>query len=83
MTTGAVEASFSPGIGYGLTFNPTQWYAAGVDLYLSIDPGPGQRVSGAIMAKLIGGWFRVGLARDFVSAGKKCTRIPIGVGLDF
>ena len=42
LSTSQFSGGVSPGIGYGLTYEPDQWYAAGVDLYASLRLGQGQ-----------------------------------------
>jgi opacity protein-like surface antigen len=43
LKTSEFSGGVSPGIGYGLTYAPDQWYAAGVDLYASLRLGQGQQ----------------------------------------
>jgi opacity protein-like surface antigen len=42
LKTSEFSGGVSPGIGYGLTYEPDQWYASGVDLYASLRLGQGQ-----------------------------------------
>ncbi len=52
LATSQFSGGVSPGIGYGVTYAPAQWYAAGLDLYASLRIGQGQpnQASFALMA---------------------------------
>ena len=40
--TGKFSGGIMPGIGYGLTYQPSKWYATGLALYLAFTVGRGQ-----------------------------------------
>ena len=42
LKTSEFSGGISPGIGYGITYAPSQWYAVGADLYASMRLGQGQ-----------------------------------------
>lgn len=74
-----IEGSFKPGIGYGFTWQPGQWYSLGADIYGNVDPAA-QIASLSIMAKLVNGYLRIGVSKDFI--GSHDWRIPIAFGVD-
>jgi hypothetical protein len=41
-TTGKFSGGVVPGLGYGITYAPDQWYAAGLAAYFSFQVGQGQ-----------------------------------------
>ena len=42
LATSQFSGGISPGLGYGVTYAPDQWYAVGLDLYASLRLGQGQ-----------------------------------------
>jgi hypothetical protein len=78
-----VIGSFSPGVGYGVTFLPNRWDSFGFDFYLSMQTGPQEGITFAGMAKFANGYIRVGIARQILTGGPTSTFIPAGIGLDF
>ena|SRR5713101_3718817 len=80
LTDKTVEASFSPGLGYGFTAYPNKWYAVGVDVFVSMKTGPYSTISYSVIAKFAN-YLRIGVAREVVG-GNKSWYIPLGVGLD-
>lgn len=80
LTKKSVEGSFKPGLGFGMTVNPGRWSSYGVDFYLTLDPGPTQTASGALMIKFLNGYARAGISKGFI--GDTSLRIPIAVGVD-
>lgn len=80
ITKKTVEGAFKPGLGFGMTVNPGKWSSYGVDFYLTLDPGPTQTASGALMIKFLNGYARAGISKGFI--GDTALRIPIAVGVD-
>ncbi len=80
LTNGTVEASFSPGLGYGVTFFQKQWYATGLDVFVSMKTGPYSTISYSLIAKFAN-YLRIGVAREVVG-GNKSFYIPLGIGSD-
>jgi hypothetical protein len=78
LKTKTIEGAFSPGLGYGVTFNPGKWSSFGADLYFTLDPAA-QRASFAVMLKLLNGYFRVGASKGVL--GDVAWRIPLAAGL--
>lgn len=83
LTTRTVVANFTPGVGYGITVYPKQWYAAGLDVFIGLKPPIGadpQEVKLSLMVKFAS-YVRVGVARQIID-GKASWVVPIGLGLD-
>lgn len=80
ISTKKVEGAFKPGLGFGMTVNPGKWSSYGLDAYFTIDPGPSQTASAALMAKFLNGYARVGVSKGFL--GDTSWRIPLALGVD-
>jgi len=80
LTAKTVEASFSPGLGYGVTFFQKQWYATGLDVFVSMKTGPYSTISYSVIGKFAN-YLRIGVAREVIG-GNKSWYIPLGVGAD-
>lgn len=78
LTNHKVVGSFAPGLGYGFTMRPKEWYAYGLDAGLSLQTS-GQS-SFSLMFKFAN-YIHVGVARSFGDAGGAWL-IPVGFGID-
>lgn len=76
-----VVASFSPGLGYGVTFNQNKWNAVGLDIYVQMQTGAQEGVTLSALFKFANGYGRVGVAWRVLS-GEKSWLLPVGLGFD-
>jgi hypothetical protein len=63
--SGKLEASFTPGLGYGFTVNPGNWSSVGLDAYLTMDSGA-QRANVSLLGSFFNGYFRPGVSKAFI-----------------
>jgi hypothetical protein len=78
LTSGKIEASFSPGVGYGVTGWPGQWYSLGFALTGDANPSSQQAQVGGIFS-FANGYLHIGLSKSFI--GDHSWRIPLGFTL--
>jgi hypothetical protein len=78
-STKKIEGAFSPGVGYGFTAYPGQWYSVGADAYFTLDPGA-QQASISLLGKFLNGYFRVGPSKGFI--GDTSWRLLFGSGVN-
>ena len=77
-----------PGIGYGATYKPNEWYATGAALYLSFQVGQGQP-NQAIPSLMLSfaNYVRLGLGVSITEQDtgptKKSWSVLFGLGSDF
>lgn len=78
LTHHKVVGSFAPGLGYGFTIHPNDWYATGLDGGVSLNTS-GQS-SLTLMFKFAN-YIHVGISRQFGDSGAAWI-VPIGFGID-
>ena len=82
LRTKTVEPGFQPGVGYGVTFHPGQWYSFGVDIYLNVGVAP-QVAAIAVLGKAVNGYLRFGWSKGFIGdSNASSPRLLVGVGTD-
>jgi hypothetical protein len=87
-STSKFSGGIMPGLGYGATYAPTQWYATGAALYLSFLVGQGQpnQATPSLMLSFAN-YLRAGVGVAMVEqeAGpvKTAWRLLFGLGSDF
>lgn len=78
LSTGKLEASFTPGVGYGFTLYPGQWYSIGAALVGDANPANQQADIGIIFS-VVNGYLHFGLDKAFIN--DHSWRIPLGLTL--
>lgn len=78
-TKSTIEPAFTPGLGYGVTFNAGAWYMFGADLYGAIDPI--HQIASATLMFKAANYLRFGISKGFI--GDHDWRLPIGFGTEF
>lgn len=78
LTKHKVVGSFAPGLGYGFTIRPNEWYAFGLDGGVSLSTSGQSNLS--FMFKFAN-YIHVGVARSFGDGGASWL-VPIGFGMD-
>ena len=73
LATSQFSGGVAPGLGYGVTYAPAEWYAVGVDLYASLRLGQGQpnQATFSLMAHFAN--------YVFLGIGPSITQMPTGV----
>lgn len=80
------RAGLIPGIGYGITFWPTEWYNAGAALFLEVVTGDGPNVLAPAFVLSFAEYLRIGVGFQWTSnAGESETDMLflLGLGADF
>jgi hypothetical protein len=67
LTTNRLSAGIVPGAGYGATWSPEEWYAAGLHLYLS---------------SVVGGGRPANLTPSLVASFANYVRVGVGASID-
>ena len=78
ISKGTLEGSFSPGLGYGITGWPGQWWSVGFALTGNANPATQQAEVGGIFS-FANGYLHIGLSKSFI--GDHSWRIPLGFSL--
>lgn len=78
-----VEAGFTPGVGYGVTFHKGEWYAFGFDAYFNVSTAGGGVAAIAVMGKAANGYLRFGWSKGFIGdSDATAPRLLFGIGSD-
>lgn len=82
VTTGKFAGGASPGLGYGLTFAPDQWYATGLSLNLAFTVGGDANFAKPSAVFSFANYVRFGVAA-YLFEGRRELAVIGGIGSDF